>query len=451
MGGGASKKAPDPTPKGSAALYSADSGGDEPPTCTLYYFTSTAIRYPSELSAVRLVSTSGESIPYTASKHREFAGDLAVISDGGTWKTNKKMICVPNDEHAAAIQFQVAAPLSTIAEVVLYTTNDESFGHNPCILTVPGKDKAATSKFKGAVTVCYEAEGSRQLTVQGTAQAAPAKPEKTPARPEKKTPAEPEKTPVAPKEAAPAPPATYVAPEKTPEEAAEEAAWFKQIHEAAPHPAMLAADVPDSRDFLSDPSAVDLSGLQAGGFRLTCRIKTTSKCGVAFAKAVEFTAKPGVLSTGGYDGWGIKLLGVDGGLATWHAFSGQCGPPNDDLVLMGTTPINDGVEHTLGVRFYGGQYHLFVDGRREASGGSAQVDVDSPTNEKYTAFGPKGRQKIVAKLAVGDNGAWPFIVNGEDWKQLEAKFVDELKAPAACSTLACCAGRLTARSRTSTT
>ena len=387
----------------------------EPPTCTIYYFTSTKVRRnnPSELSAVRLLSTSSESIPYTASKLREIDGDLAVLSDGETWKTNGKMVCVPNDEQAAAIKFEVAAPVSTVAEVLLYTTNNESFGSDPCIFTVPGKAAAAKSKFKGKVTVCYEAEGNLQLVVaKGSLVMQAAAPKMATA------------PPAAPEKAAATPPPLS--------EAA--AAWLKEIGEAPPLATMLAADVADSRDWLADAPSVDLSGLQPGGFRLTVRIRTTSLRGTVLVKCVDRSAlerthgenpgpwmdtgpgAPGSLGPPRYEE-GSKLLGVDHGVACFMAFGMKQAYPLDvnDLTLLGVTRVDDGKEHTMGVRFFAGQYHLFVDGWREASGGGAKQDMCPaapfwPMNQDVTCAPDK-----YVRLVTGDAPcSWspPVLVRG---------------------------------------
>ena len=58
------------------------------------------------------------------------------------------------------------------------------------------------------------------------------------------------------------------------------AAWFAAIEAAPPDATMLAADVPDTRAWIADANAVDMSGLKSGGFRLTARIKTTCERGL---------------------------------------------------------------------------------------------------------------------------------------------------------------------------
>ena len=156
-----------------------------------------------------------------------------------------------------------------------------------------------------------------------------------------------------------------------------ETAWYMSIDKAPVHSTMCPpkGSVDPGRDAFSDPDAMDLSGTQPGGFRLTCRITTTVDRGLILAKCVEVpkgslgvAVRPEASDLP--DAYisdlpccGSKILAVYGGRAYLRVhWCGGC------LELHSTTPVNDGSEHTVGFRFYGGQYHLFVDGKREAAG-----------------------------------------------------------------------------------
>ena len=182
-----------------------------------------------------------------------------------------------------------------------------------------------------------------------------------------------------PKATAPKATAPTVADSPSPKD--KEAAWYAAIAAAPPHAAMLAADAPDTRASLADVDAVDLSGYGAGGFRLTARIKTTCSRGLIIAKVVRGDdSEPRVdvptWETGEDGELGMKMLAVENGVAVWDTTGGK----RNYGLLVGHTRVDDGKVHTLGVRFINSQYHLYVDGRREAAGFSAIADA-SPAHE----------------------------------------------------------------------
>lgn len=149
----------------------------------LYFFTSPTraqrpgpVPHPSELSLVTFMSASGSQIPFAAvnvpgSDHTFKQADLDSLANGKSWKKDGRFVVVPNDNTASKLAFSLSEPLSTIAEIHVYTTNDESFGNAPCFLLAPTKGSAASGNI-AKLFVHYEAEGDRVLSLPAVGTAA---------------------------------------------------------------------------------------------------------------------------------------------------------------------------------------------------------------------------------------------------------------------------------------
>jgi len=107
-----------------------------------------------------------------------------------------------------------------------------------------------------------------------------------------------------------------------------------------------------------EPINIDMSGIEP--FKLTARIETTQKAGTIAAKAFTESGHPGGLwKSGGGGGQGKILFLRDGKVCFDIGWVG---------VVCGTTDVNDGAEHEVGVEFASGQYHVLVEGNRENAG-----------------------------------------------------------------------------------